>query len=130
MAIEMVLLAPVLFAFALLVVACGRYVDVRGELQATAREAARAASLERSSGAAQSAASRVAAAQVPARVRCSDVVVEYRPGDPVAGRIGLATARLSCRVSYAGLGLIGLPGGADLAASSSAPIDPYRRTQR
>jgi Flp pilus assembly protein TadG len=128
MAVEVVLLTPVLLLFALLVVACGRYVDLRGELAATTRDAARAASLERSGGAASAAASAVAAAELPARARCSAVGLDYRPADPgVPDDIGRATARLTCTVSYGDLGLIGLPGSADLTATSSAPLDRFRR---
>ena len=45
MAVEVVLLAPVLVAFVILVVAMGRYVSVRGDVEAAARDAARAGSV-------------------------------------------------------------------------------------
>ena len=37
--------------------------------------------------------------------------------------------QLRCEVSYAGLGLIGLPGAVSVDASSAAPLDPYRSYQ-
>jgi hypothetical protein len=133
MAVEVVLLTPVLMLFALLVVACGRYVDLRGELEATTRDAARAASLERSGVAARAAATDTVAAELPDRARCTALRLDYRRADRVApvdpDELGLATARLTCRVSYGDLGLIGLPGSADLSATSSAPLDPYRRDE-
>ena len=46
MAVEVVILAPVLLMFVMLVVAGGRYVSVQGDIEAAARDAARAASLQ------------------------------------------------------------------------------------
>ncbi len=51
MAVELVVLIPVLIMFVMLFVACGRYVAVQGDMQATARDAVRAASLQRDSAA-------------------------------------------------------------------------------
>lgn len=123
MAVELVILAPVMMAFIVLVVACGRYVSVRGDIEAASRDAARAASLERTQDAAESAADGVAAAALEHPERCRSVELT---GDFVAG--GTITATVTCDVSYSGLGLIGLPGSKRLTASSSAPLDTYRRT--
>lgn len=121
MAVETVLLAPVLVAFLLLVVALGRYVAVRGEVEAATRDAVRAASLERSAGSAGPVANRTALASLAGR-RCDAVRLS---GAFVAG--GTVTAHLDCRVSFDQLGLLGLPGSVSVAASSSAPLDLYRR---
>jgi Flp pilus assembly protein TadG len=123
MAVEIVLLAPVMMAFIVLVVACGRYVGLRGDIEAASRDAVRAASLERTAGAAESAANDVAAASLRNPELCRPIAMS---GDFVAG--GTITVTVSCDVSYAGLGLIGLPGSRELSASSSAPLDTYRRT--
>lgn len=123
MAVEVVILTPVLMAFVMLIVAGGRYVAVRGDMEATARDAARAASLEREFGAAQSVAGVVVANSLDQDTRCSQTRVG---GSFVAG--GIVTVELDCRVSFDGLGLIGLPGSVGVNASSSAPIDCYRRT--
>ncbi|GAA2843697.1 TadE family protein [Kribbella solani] len=123
MAVELVILAPVMMAFIVLVVACGRYVAVRGDIEAASRDAARAASLERSRDAAERAADGVAAAALEHPERCQAVELT---GDFVAG--GTITATVTCDVSYEGLGLIGIPGSKRLTASSSAPLDTYRRT--
>lgn len=121
MAVEMVLLAPVLIAFLLLVVALGRYVAVRGEVEAATRDAARAASLERSPGTAGLVADRTAEASLTGR-HCTRVLLT---GGFVAG--GTVTAHLNCRVSFDQLGLLGLPGSVSVGATSSAPLDLYRR---
>ena len=123
MAVELVILAPVIMAFIVLVVACGLYVGVRGDIEAASRDAARAASLERTRETAESAADRVAAAALEHPERCRPVALN---GDFVAG--GTITVTVTCDVSYSGLGLIGLPGSKRLSASSSAPLDTYRRT--
>jgi Flp pilus assembly protein TadG len=123
MAVEIVLLAPVMMAFMMLVVAGGRYVAVRGDIEAASRDAVRAATLERTAGAAQAAAEDTANAALQNAGRCQGAVLS---GDFVAG--GTITVTISCDVSYDGLGLIGLPGSKTVTISSSAPIDQYRRT--
>jgi Flp pilus assembly protein TadG len=110
-------------AFVMLIVACGRYVAVKGDMEATARDAARAASLERELAPARSAAGVVVENSLDRDTRCRATQVG---GDFRAG--GIVTVQLDCQVSYDGLGLIGLPGSVAVVASSSAPIDPFRRT--
>src|SRR5690606_5351278 len=46
MAVELVILAPLLMAFVMLIVLVGRFVTVQGDIDAAARDAARAASLQ------------------------------------------------------------------------------------
>lgn len=123
MSVELVILFPVMVAFTLLVVACGRYVAVRGDIEAASRDAARAASLERTQDAAERAADEVAAAALEHPELCQRVELS---GAFSAG--GTITATVTCDVSYDGLGLIGIPGSKRLSASSSAPLDTYRRT--
>jgi Flp pilus assembly protein TadG len=123
MAVEMVLLAPVMVAFLLLVIAFGRYVAVRGEVEAASRDAVRAASLERTSGAAAGAARQTAAASLAGRWQCTQVQVT---GPFTAGET--ISVHLECDVPLSGLGLLGLPGSVSVDGDSSAPLDLYRRT--
>lgn len=123
MAVEVVLLTPVLLMFIYLIVAGGRYVSVRGEVEATARDAARAASLERSPAAAQGAADRIVNSSLDSEVSCAGL--SFAGTRFVAG--GQVSVTLECRVSYDGLGLIGLPGSVAVDGSSVAPLDQYRR---
>jgi len=123
MAVEIVLLAPVMMAFMMLVVAGGRYVAVRGDIEAASRDAVRAASLERTEAAAQAVAVDTAAAQLEDVGRCQNAALS---GNFVSG--GTITVTVTCEVSYDGLGLIGLPGSKTVTIDSSAPIDLYRRT--
>ncbi len=122
MAVELVILTPVLLAFTLLIVALGRYVAVRGQVEATSRDAARAASVERSSADAATAA---AAVVENTRVSGTTCAAPALSGPFVAG--GTVTVTVQCEVSWNGLGLIGLPGSVQVRASSSAPLDTFRR---
>jgi Flp pilus assembly protein TadG len=125
MAVEIVILAPVMLAFLMLLVAAGRLVAVKGDLEAAARDAARGASLERDVGTAGAQARSIVSASLDKQS------IACRPADLggsnfVAG--GFVRVTLDCRVSYDGLGLIGLPGSVAVTADSAAPIDTYRRT--
>jgi Flp pilus assembly protein TadG len=124
MAIEVVILTPVLIAFALLVVAGGRFVGRQGEVDSAARDAARAASIERTPESAVAVARAVAEASLPEGAACEPAAVDtsnWAQGGSVA-------VTIRCRVSYSGLGLIGLPGSARVEGASVAPLDQFRRT--
>lgn len=120
MAVEVVILTPLLVAFFLLVVAFGRFVAVRGDVEAAARDAVRAASLERTAGDAQAAANAAVTSVLPSG--CQGVALS---GGFVAG--GTITARVTCAVPFGDLGLPGLPGAVTVVGTSAAPIDVYRR---
>ncbi len=124
MAVEIVILAPVMLAFILLVVAAGRLVAVKGDIEAAARDGARAASLERDAAAGAAAATDIVGISVNGSTDCDGA--SLAGSDFVAG--GMVRISLTCRVSYDGLGLIGLPGSVEVTARSAAPIDTYRRT--
>ena len=123
MAVEMVLLTPAIVAFLLLVIAFGRYVAVRGEVESASRDAVRAASLERSSSAAANAARTTASASLSSRYICQPAQLGgvFAAGETI-------TVHLECSASLSGLGLIGLPGRVTVQGDSSAPLDLYRRT--
>jgi len=123
MAVEIVVLVPMLLMVMVLVVALGRYVSAEGDTEAAAREAVRAATLERDAGSARSAALAAAAATVPDSLSCDPAAMS---GAFVNG--GTVTVDVTCQVSWANLGLIGLSGSVEVTASSSAPLDVYRRT--
>lgn len=123
MAVEVVLMTPVLVAFLLLVISFGRYVAVRGEVESASRDAVRAASVERSSLSAARAAQRTASASLSGHARCAPAQLS---GAFNAG--GTLTATLTCSVPLGDLGLLGLPGSVRVEASSSASLDLYRRT--
>ncbi|MCD9154995.1 TadE/TadG family type IV pilus assembly protein [Aeromicrobium duanguangcaii] len=124
MSVEIVLMVPILVMFTLLVLAGGRYVSVRADIDAAARDAARAASFERSESAARAAALAAANAS-DVNDSFSSCEVAGIDGSFEAG--GVITVTIRCSVDNRGLGLVGLSGSRDFTSSSSAPIDQYRR---
>jgi Flp pilus assembly protein TadG len=124
-AVEIVLVAPLLVALLLFVAGLGRMATARGQVEGAAREAARAASLERSLPAAASAGQAAARATLAgeditcARLAVAVDVTSYRPG-------GRVTARVECTASMAGLGMAGFPGHRSFTATSVAPIERWR----
>jgi Flp pilus assembly protein TadG len=124
MAIEVVLLVPVLVAVMLLVIGFGRYSDRQGDVQAAAREASRAASYERDFGSAQAAAQQAANRALPSGLNCQGVSLAN--SNFTAG--GWVTVRVSCQVSFSELVFAGFPGSASMTGQSVAPLDQWRRT--
>ncbi|WP_030145344.1 TadE/TadG family type IV pilus assembly protein [Streptomyces violaceorubidus] len=121
--IEVVILAPVMILFILVLVAFGQLVDGRGALDGAARDAARAGSIQKDHGRA------IAEAKKAAEANLADVcsgpvsVVQKSAGfEPDT----LFTVEVSCEVR--GLASIGLDIPTTLSATFSSPLDPYRRT--
>lgn len=123
MAVEVVILAPVLLMFAMLVVAGGRYVGVEGDIQAAARDAARAASLQDTRAEAEQAARSTIAASLD-RDGCAAGIDTSGWGPD-----GTVSVRLSCDVSYSDLGLLGISRTVTIDADSRVRLDPYRRLE-
>lgn len=122
-AVEVVLVAPLLIVLLVFVAGLGRIAHTRGQVDGAAADAARSASLERTPAAAQRAGESAARAYLGDRAcRQLDVAIDtaqLRPG-------GAVTAQLRCTASLAGLGMAGLPGTRVFAATAIAPIDAYR----
>lgn len=122
-AIEVVLMIPVLVMFMLLVVAGGRFVSIRADVEAAARDAARAASFERSGEAARSVARTTVADQLDPFWNCQTARLD---GDFEAG--GVIDVTVDCDVPVDDLGLVGLGGSVPVKVTGSAPLDTFRRT--
>ena len=123
--VELVLMTPVLVALLLFVVAVGRLSTSRGEVDAAARDAARAASIERSATSAQTAGINAASITLADRgVTCRELDVTIDTGDFRSN--GLVRATVACTVDLEALAGIGLPGSKTLIATFSAPVDHYR----
>jgi len=114
MAVEMVLIVPVIFAFVLFIVFCGRLVSYQGDVDATVRDAARAMSLTRSLD--STAVDRVVTGSLESQ--CDEPQVSQTQ----------ATIRvdLTCHVPLSDLGLVGLHGTKTVRGSSTVPLDTYR----
>ena len=121
--IEVVILAPVMILFILVLVAFGQLVDGRGALDGAARDAARAGSIQKDHATAMAEAKKAAEANL-ADV-CSgpvSVVQTSRGFEPDT----IFTVEVSCQVR--GLATLGLDVPTTLSASFSSPLDPFRRS--
>ncbi|RKN07892.1 TadE/TadG family type IV pilus assembly protein [Streptomyces radicis] len=123
--VEVVILAPLIIAFILVLVAFGQLVSGRGAVNGAARDAARAGSLERSTQAAMREARAVAEAQLGDVCVGGTVRVDATtpPGHQPGTLFGI---EVTCRVR--GLDLLGVPVTNTMSGTSSSPIDPYRRS--
>jgi hypothetical protein len=124
MAVEIVVLIPILFMFTLFVVAGGRYVSARADADSTARDAARAASQAHTRGEAEDAVRDAISQGLRSTRDCQPTGLS---GDFQSG--GTAVVRLNCQVHYKDLGLLGIPGSLAVNAEGHAPIDTYRSTR-
>jgi Flp pilus assembly protein TadG len=122
-AVEVVLIAPLLIVLLVLVAGFGRIAHARGQVDGAAADAARAASLQRDPGLAQRSGEDAARAYLGADAcRSLDIRIDtaaFRPG-------GAVRADVRCVASLAGLGLAGFPGSRTFTATATVPLDTYR----
>ena len=121
--IEVVILAPVMILFILVLVAFGQLVDGRGAVDSAARDAARAGSIQKNQGTAMAEARAAARADLEG-VCVGPVTVNQTSTGFVSGTF--FTVEVSCRVR--GLAMLGLDMETTLKASFSSSLDPYRRS--
>lgn len=127
MSVEMVLIVPILALFISLVIGLGRAVNLQGDVQAAAREGARAASLERTYGTAQAAAQQAASAALPDERQGDCTAVSLAQSDWQAG--GVVRVTFTCDISMAELSLPGVPGTIHQQGDAAAPLDTFRGTR-
>ncbi len=120
--IEVVILAPVMILFILVLVAFGQLVDGRGAIDGAARDAARAGSIQKDQATAMAEARKAAAANLT-DVCSGPVTVRKTSAGFQEGTF--FSVEVSCRVR--GLGILGLDIPTTLTANFSSPLDPYRR---
>jgi Flp pilus assembly protein TadG len=124
-AVELVLVTPVLIVLLLFVVFVGRLASARADVDAAARDGARAASLARSpAAAARDGREAVEATLAGERVTCRTLSVSieaasFRPG----GSVG---ATVTCAVDLGDLTSLGVPGTRTVSAAFSEPVDLFR----
>lgn len=128
-AVELVLLTPVLVVLLLFVVAVGRLAATRGDVDAAARDAARAASMARGPDSARSDGEAAARQRLDeGGVTCPTLEVQLSTGDFRPG--GTVAATVSCAVDLADLTMLGVPGTRRISATFAEPIDQYRAVSR
>ena len=124
-ATELVLLTPLLILLLLFVVALGRLAGARINVDGAAAQAARAASIASTPGAATAVAQQAATAALGAdHVTCATLHVatdtaRFAPGGSVA-------VTVTCAVSLADLTGLALPATEQVSSSAASVIDTYR----
>ncbi|MGW8530030.1 TadE/TadG family type IV pilus assembly protein [Nocardiopsis sp. NPDC055824] len=122
---ELALLTPALLAFAMLMVLAGRVADANSTADQVAHAAARAASLERSVGAAEAAASGTAASSLAENgLVCGDHSVTLDHGGLTPG--GAVAAVVECRVGLSDLTGLGVPGTMTITGDATVVVDTFR----
>lgn len=116
---ETVLLAPVFLLFLLFLVGAGRVVEAQGEVNGAARDAARAASVERTLADAEDAAAEVARAALSGE--CEPEVslagTEWKEG-------GRVHAQVTCSLD---LEFLGFGAAKEMKGDSVVPLEQFRR---
>jgi len=128
-AVELAPVALILLLFLGLLIAAGRITVASMAVNAAARDAARQASISRTSGEAQAAAIQSAGAALRADgLDCTPSVTLNTGGFAVpAGEPAQVSATVTCDVSLSDLTAVpGMPGSRTLTATFSSPLDPYR----
>jgi Flp pilus assembly protein TadG len=127
--VELVVLAPALALLLLLLGAGGRVVEVQGHIDGAARDAARAASLGRSSLQASQLARQAAAADLTATSWCAPrsltvLVGGYPAAGPLASGADV-TVTVSCSVNMSPFSALGFSAQMRFTGQAVAPLDPF-----
>lgn len=128
-AIDFVIVAPMVLAGILLIAAAGTIARANSTVDAAAYAAARAASISRSSSDAQSQARSVANSTLSSRgLQCSptSLSVDTSGFSVPVGQPAAVTVDLTCTVPLSHLVVPGLPGSKTVRASAVSVIDTYR----
>lgn len=129
MSLEMVILAPSLMAFVVLIVFGARVSLAQQAVQVAANDASRSASIERTQAAAVASGARSATATLSTQeveCRSMDVAVDASGFEVALGERATATATVTCVVSMGSLSIMGIPGEMEISRTASSPIDSYR----
>lgn len=123
--LELVLMAPVLILLMLFVVLVGRLGQARADVDRAARDAARAASIARTSDAAHERAAAAARATLAdGGVSCRSMTVALDTG--AFAPDGAVHATVDCNIDLADLSLLGVPGSRTITATFTQPVDAFR----
>ena len=124
--LELVLLVPVLVVFVLFAVGMGRLGQARGDIDAVARDAARAGSIARSPDEAAAAAQATASDVLASRnLTCAGLAVDVDTTDFRAG--GWVRVDVSCTIPLSTLAGVWAPGDKTMQARALAVVDTFRR---
>jgi Flp pilus assembly protein TadG len=122
---EMVIITPIAIALVCLIALVGRTATAREQVNESARDAARAASLERDSVSAKTAAESSAANSLQnGGLRCATSQVDVDVSDFRSG--GQVAVTIQCDISLTDLGLIGISGTHTASATAVSVVDAYK----
>jgi Flp pilus assembly protein TadG len=123
--VELVLVTPVVVALLLFVVFVGRVAQSRADVERAARDAARAASIARTSEAARTQGETAARATLASGgVACQRLDVAIDVAQFRAG--GTVDATVTCTIGLGDLALLDVPGSRTVSSTFSEPVDTYR----
>lgn len=123
--LELTLLTPLLLSLLMLVVAGGRVVNVRGDLDAAVRDGARAASLARTPGQARIDGTNAVDASLSQRdLSCVNPTYEVDTTNFHAG--GSVAVKIDCSVSLSDLTMLPLRSDKRLSATFTEVVDTFR----
>jgi Flp pilus assembly protein TadG len=129
MSVELVIIAPALVLLLLLVGAGGRWVESHGALDGAARDAARAASVGRTAGDADTLAQQAADADATSSGWCDGgtvaVGVTGFPDTAAVAEGATVTVTVKCNVNMAPFTLLGFRAASPVTATAVAPLDPF-----
>lgn len=123
--IEVVILAPVIILFILVLVAFGQLVDGRGAVDGAARDAARAGSIQRSQTVANEQA--LAAAQADLKDTCVSGTLQVSQTSQGFAPNTIYQVQVSCTIR--GLRSLGLNIRKTITSTAASPLDPFRRAE-
>lgn len=130
LSLEAMILLPVLISVLLLVIAFGRIQTSGNAVDTAARNAARAASLERNATAAHRAGTQMARDVLADQgLECTTSFTDISTAGFSApiGEAATTTATVNCTVRLSDIGLPGLPGAKTLESSFTSSIDSFRQ---
>ncbi|MER7247713.1 TadE family protein [Kribbella sp. NPDC000426] len=125
MALEMVILAPVLLLLFMFLLACGRYFQTSSLLESAARDGARSASQARSLPEAQGRVDQAVSTTMNQAIKSckttasGSITTGFVAGSPLS-------VEVTCTINYRDLGLLGLGGDTTITKRFTSSLDPYR----
>jgi Flp pilus assembly protein TadG len=125
MSVETVMLAPVFLLFLVFLVGAGRIVEAQGEVNGAARDAARAASVERDLGSAEAAAGEAAKAALNG--------CQGTPGVSLAGsdwrQGGSVRVQVTCLLDLSSVAGFGFAPTKEMTGTAVVPLEQFRRVE-
>jgi Flp pilus assembly protein TadG len=130
--VEAAILAPLFILFLAGLLVAMRIQHGSAVVAQAAADAARQASIARTATQAQAEAAASAMATLRNRgLHCTpDVQLDLSGFRRATGQDAAVTARVTCHIQLADLGLLGLPGGRTVTRSRLSAIDPHREVTR